>query len=69
MLRLAALTTVVAAAALAAPATSGAATTADPVPECVKFVAQNAPGFAEYVVTYTVENGEPPRIMGPFLPC
>ncbi|HEX8206012.1 MAG TPA: hypothetical protein VF587_08145 [Solirubrobacteraceae bacterium] len=68
MFRLAALTTVAAAAAFAAPASAGASTTADPVPPCVKEVIQAAPGFAQSTV-YNLANGEPPRIMGPFLPC
>ena len=69
MSRLAVLASLAAfAAALVAPSGAGAAEV-DPVPECVKVVVNNAPGFATYVVTYTVNNGEPPRIMGPFLPC
>jgi hypothetical protein len=56
------------AAALVAPATAGASTTADPIPPCVKTVIQNAPGYAQSTV-YNLSNGEPPRIMGPFLPC
>ena len=53
-----------AAAALAAPSSASA----DPVPPCVKEVVTAAPGFATSTV-YNLQNGEPPRIMGPFLPC
>lgn len=57
-------------AALAVPATAATGTAqADPVPPCVKTVVAAAPGFAVYVATYTVENGRPPFIGGPFLPC
>ena len=58
----------VSAAALAAPASAGASTTVDPVPPCVKTVVNNAPAYAQSTV-YNLSNGEPPRIMGPFLPC
>jgi hypothetical protein len=60
------------AAALIAPAGANAADTSaqvDPIPECVKVVVQNAPGFATSTVGNFVNNGELPRIMGPFLPC
>jgi hypothetical protein len=57
-------------AAMAVPAVAATATAqADPVPPCVKTVVAAAPGFAVHFVTYTVENGEPPFIGGPFLPC
>jgi hypothetical protein len=35
----------------------------------VRTVINNAPGFAVYVATYTIENGRPPFIGGPFLLC
>jgi hypothetical protein len=59
---------------LAAPAVAGArpadtAANVDPLPECVKVVVQQAPGFVISTVENFVENGELPRIMGPFLPC
>jgi hypothetical protein len=57
------------AAALLAPAGASASTQVDPVPQCVKVVVANAPGFATSTVGNLVNNGEPPRIMGPFLPC
>jgi hypothetical protein len=60
------------AAALVAPAGASAADTSaqvDPIPECVKVVVQNAPGFTTSTVGNFVNNGELPRIMGPFLPC
>jgi hypothetical protein len=61
------------AACLVAPAGASAETTAqaqvDPVPPCVKTVVSNAPGFATGAVANFVNNGELPRIMGPFLPC
>ena len=41
----------------------------DPVPECVKVVVNNLPGFVTSSAEHFVETGEPPRIMGPFLPC
>jgi hypothetical protein len=48
----------------------GARTAAvDPLPECVRIVIENAPGFALSTVRNLVENGELPRLMGPFLPC
>jgi hypothetical protein len=48
----------------------GARTAAvDPLPECVRIVISNAPGFVLSTVRNLVENGELPRIMGPFLPC
>jgi hypothetical protein len=61
------------AAVLVAPAGAGAevqpsTASVDPVPPCVRTVIDNAPGF----VLGTVQNaqqGELPRIMGPFLPC
>ena len=65
MTRLAAFATAAfAAAALAGPTTASA----DPVPPCVKTVVNNAPAYA-YSTVYNLQNGEPPRIMGPFLPC
>ena len=48
----------------------GARTAAvDPLPECVRIVISNLPGFALSTVRNLVENGELPRLMGPFLPC
>jgi hypothetical protein len=41
----------------------------DPIPPCVREVIEAAPGFVLHTVTNLVENGELPRIMGPFLPC
>jgi hypothetical protein len=63
-----------AAACLIAPAGASATETTtaaqvDPIPECVKVVINNAPGFATSTVGNFVNNGELPRIMGPFLPC
>lgn len=57
-------------AALALPATAGASTQAvNPIPTCVQTVVADAPGFVEYTVTNLVDNGQLPRLMGPFLPC
>ena len=53
---------VAAVAAMAIPAVAATGTAqANPIPQCV----QNVPGFVVYAVNYTLENGEPPRIMGP----
>ena len=61
---------VAAVAALAAPAAAGTGTAqANPIPSCVQFVVANAPGFAVNTVTNFVNNGELPRLMGPWLPC
>jgi hypothetical protein len=68
---IAVLATAAAAVSIAAPATANAAQKppTDYYVECAQTVANAAPGFATYVVSYTVNNGQPPRIMGPFLPC
>jgi hypothetical protein len=62
-----------AAACLAVPAAADAraadATQVDPLPECVKTVIQNGPPFVLGAVQRFIDNGELPRIMGPFLPC
>jgi hypothetical protein len=53
-------------AALALPAAAGTGTAqANPVPQCVQTLVDNAPGF----VIYTVTTGRLPRLMGPFTPC
>jgi hypothetical protein len=59
----------VAACIAALPASASAAQPPNPVPQCVQTVVKNAPGAAVYIVTYTIDNGEPPFIGGPFLPC
>jgi hypothetical protein len=56
-----------AAACLALPAGAGAQPQ-NPLPSCVQTVIANAPGFITYTVSQA-EQGELPRIMGPFLPC
>ena len=57
-------------AALAAPAAAGTGTAqATPVPQCVQTVVADAPGFAVNTVTNFVDNGQLPRLMGPWLPC
>ena len=62
MRRIAAAVTVAAfGAMLAAPSGAGA----NPVPQCVRDLAQNAPGF----VLYTVQSGQLPRLMGPWTTC
>ena len=57
-------------AALAVPAVAGTGSAqANPIPSCVQTVVANAPGFAVNTVTNFVDNGELPRLMGPWLPC
>jgi hypothetical protein len=51
------------------PGTGARAAAVDPLPPCVREVIEAAPGFALSTVRNLVENGELPRIMGPFLPC
>lgn len=60
-----------AAAALALPGAASAAdtTTGPPDLECEKQLIAAIPGFAVYVVNYTLEHGEPPFLGGPFYPC
>jgi hypothetical protein len=45
------------------------AASVDPIPPCVREVINAVPGFAVRTVQNFIENGELPRIMGPFLPC
>ena len=45
------------------------AASVDPIPPCVREVINAVPGFAVSTITNLVQNGELPRIMGPFLPC
>ena len=57
-------------AALALPAAAGTGTAqANPVPQCVQTLVADAPGFATYTVANFVDNGQLPRLMGPFTPC
>jgi hypothetical protein len=61
---------VAAVAAMAVPAAAVTATAeANPLPPCTQTVVQNAAAFAVYVATYTIDNGRPPFLGGPFLPC
>ena len=57
-------------AALAVPAAAGTGSAqANPVPQCVQTVVTNAPGFVVTTATNFVDNGQLPRLMGPWLPC
>jgi hypothetical protein len=57
-------------AALALPAVAGTGSAqANPIPPCYQAVLANAPGFVVNTATNFVENGELPRLMGPFFPC
>ena len=60
-----------AAASLAAPgaASAGTTTAAQTNLDCEKAFVEAVPGFVVRTATYTVENGEPPFIGGPFYPC
>ena len=67
------LVAVLAAAAFAVPASSASAVSAtevaNPIPPCLQTVIANLPGFTLSTVRNLVENGQLPRLMGPWLPC
>jgi len=65
-------TAAAAATCLAVPAVADARSadaTVNPLPRCVQIIVAGAPEFVVYTAENFVNNGELPRLMGPFLPC